>query len=113
LIYAMSRATLLTIPIARGDVTPVGVAGAPDGRHAYVASGRANSVAVIDVPRMAITATIAVGQRPWGIAVARDGRRVFTANGMSNDLSIIDANTSKVVATIKVGQRPWGIALVP
>ena len=83
----------------------------PDESRLYVATGRGNSVAVIDTATNRVERFIAVGQRPWGIAITPDGRRLYAANGLSNDVSVIDVNASRVIATIKVGDGPWGLAL--
>jgi len=88
---------------------PVGLVLSPDEKRIYVATGRGNSVAVIDTAAFRLLGAIPVGQRPWGIAVSRDGSRLFTANGLSNDVSVIDTASNKVVATIKAGDGPWGV----
>lgn len=95
---------------------PVGVAISPDDFTLYVATGRADSVAVIDVanPREPVLATeIPVGQRPWGVGLCCDGRKLYTANGVSNDVSVIDTEERRRIATIPVGDGPWGIAIAP
>ena len=90
---------------------PVGLVLGPDEKRLYVATGRGNSVAVIDTATNRIERFIAVGQRPWGIAISRDGRRLYAANGLSNDVSVIDVAAARVIATIKAGDGPWGLAL--
>lgn len=104
-----------TIELPRGDgstqLKPKGVVVSADGKRVYVATGRGNSVAVIDGDSLALITLIPVGQRPWGIAMTPDGRKVYTANGLSNDISVIDTASNKVIATIKAGDGPWGIAL--
>jgi len=98
------------------DQRPVGVAISPDDFTVYVATGRADSVAVVDVanPREPVLASeIRVGQRPWGIALCCDGRKLYTANGVSNDVSVIDTRARRLIATIPVGDGPWGIAVAP
>ena len=104
-----------TIDLPRMDgaaqLKPKGVVVSPDGRRVYVATGRGNSVAVIDADQLSLINLIPVGGRPWGIALTPDGRKLYTANGLSNDVSVIDTATTKVIATIKAGDGPWGIAL--
>ncbi|HXC49702.1 MAG TPA: beta-propeller fold lactonase family protein [Candidatus Limnocylindrales bacterium] len=92
-------------------VRPKGVACSPDGKRLYVATGRGNSVAVVDLDARRVRSQIAVGQRPWGIALTRDGSKLYTANGLSNDVSVIDTKNETVVATIKAGDGPWGIVV--
>ncbi len=95
---------------------PVGVVASGDGRWAYVATGRAGTVAVLDVenPRHpALAASISVGGRPWGIGLTSDGRKLYTANGSSNDVAAVDSATRKVVAKIRVGEGPWELSIGP
>src|SRR5438874_7846905 len=90
---------------------PVGVTLSPDERLAYIATGRANTVAEIDLAARRRVAIIPVGRRPWGIAISGDGRTVYTANGLSGDVSVIDTATRRVVATIKAGAGAWGVVI--
>ena len=85
---------------------PKGIAVSADGKRVYVATGRGNSVAVIDGESLNFMELIPVGQRPWGIALSADGRKLYTANGLSNDISVIDTFTNKVITTIKAGDGP-------
>lgn len=93
------------------DVTPVGMALSPDGRTAYVGLGRANHVAVVDVPSRQVKAYVLAGKRAWGVAVSRDGKRVYVANGLSDDMTIIDAGTLKPTKTLKVGRVPHTVVI--
>jgi len=113
--------TVNVIDVMNGSVTqkiklgprdhPVGLTLSKDEKQLYVATGRGNSVVVIDTKANRVTTTIPVGQRPWGLALAKDGKRLYVANGLSNDVSVIDIATLRVVATIKTGDGPWGIAI--
>jgi PQQ-dependent catabolism-associated beta-propeller protein len=89
------------------DVSPVGMALSPDGRTAYVALGRANHVAVVDVPSRQVKGYVLVGKRPWGVTVSRDGSRLYVANGQSDDLTIVDTGTLKGIRTVSVGRLPY------
>jgi PQQ-dependent catabolism-associated beta-propeller protein len=93
------------------DVTPVGLALAPDGRTAYVGLGRANHVAVVDVASRQVKAYVLAGKRAWGVAASRDGKRVYVANGLSDDMTVIDAATLKAVKTLKVGRVPHTVVI--
>jgi PQQ-dependent catabolism-associated beta-propeller protein len=111
IIDVRTHAATATIAITDSGAKPVGVALSPDERLAYVATGRANSVAVVDLAARRQVASIPVGRRPWGIAISGDGRTVYTANGLSGDVSVIDTGTRQVVATIKAGAGPWGVVV--
>jgi YVTN family beta-propeller protein len=95
------------------EIKPMGVCVSPDGKLVYVATGRGNSLAVIDGVNNRLVTMIPVGNRPWGVAVSPDGRKVYTANGLSNDVSVVDTATNKVIGTIKAGDGPWGITIRP
>ena len=56
------------------QVTPVDLVITADGSRAYVALGRANHVAVVDVPTRRVIDYILVGKRAWGAGAQR--RRV-------------------------------------
>jgi PQQ-dependent catabolism-associated beta-propeller protein len=92
---------------------PKGIACSADGKRLYLATGRGNSVAVLDASTLQLVTIIPVGQRPWGIALTPDGKKLYAANGLSNDVSVIDTSTNQVIRTIKAGDGPWGIAMKP
>jgi YVTN family beta-propeller protein len=93
------------------DVTPVGMALAPDGKTAYVGLGRANHVAVVDVASRQVKGYVLVGKRAWGLALSRDGKRLYVANGLSDDLTIVDTESLKAVKTLKVGRVPHTVVV--
>src|SRR5437868_431612 len=113
--YVDARADTVAGAVVVGDRTtkPTGLALSPDEKTLYLANGRSNDVAVIDVASRSVVATIAVGERPWGIALSGDGRTLYTANGRSGSVSIIDVTSRRVTATIAVGGRPYSVLLVP
>jgi YVTN family beta-propeller protein len=93
-------------------IRPMGIVTSPDGKRAYVTTGRSKSVLVISTGADEITGTIAdVGDRPWGIGITPDGKTLYTANGPSNDVSVIDVATMTVQQKIPAGNSPWGIAI--
>jgi YVTN family beta-propeller protein len=93
------------------EVTPVDVRITRDGRRAFVALGRANHVAVVDVAGRKVQDYILVGHRPWGLALTSDERLLYVANGLSDDITIIDAERLKVVTSVPVGQVPYGFLI--
>jgi YVTN family beta-propeller protein len=72
----------------------------------YVALGRANRVAFVDVATRTVRALVPVGKRAWALALSADGQRLFVAGGLSNDLTAIDTRGARVLGTIPVGQVP-------
>jgi PQQ-dependent catabolism-associated beta-propeller protein len=93
------------------QVTPVDVLITADGQRAYVALGRANHVAVVDVPKRKVIDYILVGKRSWGLALTTDEKKLYVANGLSDDITIIDTASLKPVKSVPVGMVPYGILI--
>lgn len=93
------------------DVTPVGITMTGDGETAYVALGRANHVAVVDVASRDVEDYILVGSRAWNTTLTRDESRLIVANGLSDDLSVIDTATRRVVKSVPVGRVPYAVLI--
>lgn len=95
----------------REEVTPVDVLISRDGSRAFVALGRANHVAVVDVPSRRVLDYILVGHRPWGLALTADEKTLYVANGLSDDVTIVDAERLTAVTSVPVGQVPYGFLI--
>jgi len=93
------------------QVTPVDLLITRDGSRAYVALGRANHVAVVDVASRKVIEYILVGRRAWGLSLTHDEKKLYVANGLSDDISIIDTTNLKVIKSIPVGRVPYGILI--
>jgi YVTN family beta-propeller protein len=112
LVDAINHRVLQKISLREG-MLPMGVATSRDGKELYVSTGRANSVAVVDLTKAELVATIPVGKRVWSIALSPDGKKLYTANGATNDVSVVNPAARKELKRVKVGDGPWGIAIVP
>ena len=93
------------------EITPVGIVLSVDGKTAYVALGRANHVAVVDVASRKVRGLILVGKRAWGLAVSRDNKTLYVANGMSDDVSVVDVASMRAVKTVKAGRVPHSVVI--
>ena len=93
------------------DVTPVGVTVTGDGKTAFVALGRANHVAVVDVASKRVEDYILVGSRAWNAALTRDESLLFVANGLSDDISVIDVPARRVIKSVPVGRVPYAVLI--
>ena len=91
------------------DVTPVGITTTADGATAFVALGRANHVAVVDVASRDVEEYILVGSRAWNTTLNRDESILYVANGLSDDISIIDVADRKVIKSVPVGRVPYAV----
>jgi len=91
------------------DITPVGLERSRDGRTMFVALGRANHVAFVDIAGKKVERTVLAGKRAWGLALNRDGSRLYVANGLSDDLTVIDVAGGNTLKTVPVGRVPYGV----
>lgn len=94
------------------DITPVGVAMTRDGKRAFVALGKANHVAFVDVVTRQVTDLVLVGKRAWGLGLDKAERTLYVVNGLSDDLTIVDVAGAKPVKTIRVGRVPHSVVVV-
>ncbi|HEV2676079.1 MAG TPA: beta-propeller fold lactonase family protein [Aliidongia sp.] len=98
------------------DSEPQGVAVAPNGTTAYVAS-LFGGVSVIDAAQFpqTVTATIATGTFPPGVALSPDGTRAYVTNGLTStpEVSFIDTSNNTVTASVAVPGTPAGVAVSP
>ena len=93
------------------DVTPVGITTTGDGKTAFVALGRANHVAVVDVASLGVEDYILVGSRAWNTTLNRDESLLFVANGLSDDISVIDVADRRVIKSVPVGRVPYAVLI--
>jgi PQQ-dependent catabolism-associated beta-propeller protein len=88
------------------DVTPVGMTINEAGDTVYVALGRANHIAFVNVASHEIEGYTLVGSRAWEARLSPDEKLLYVANGLSDDVSIIDLATRKNIRTISAGRIP-------
>ena len=93
------------------DVTPVGITVTGDGKTAFVALGRANHVAVVDVASLGVTDYILVGSRAWNTTLNRDESLLYVANGLSDDISVIDVSARRAIKSVPVGRVPYAVLI--
>jgi PQQ-dependent catabolism-associated beta-propeller protein len=94
------------------DITPVGILMTRDGRRAFVALGKANHVAFVDVASRKITHLVLVGKRAWNLALDKAEARLFVINGLSDDMTVVDVAGAKAIKSIPVGRVPYGVVVV-
>jgi len=102
-----------TVPGARADdITPVGITMTRDGKRAFVALGRANHVAFVDVASRKVTHLVLVGKRAWNVALNKAESQLLVVNGLSDDMTIVDVASAKALKTIAVGRVPYMAVVV-
>jgi len=94
-------------------IQPVGIELTADGKHAFIALGPSNHVAVVDRETYEPIEYILVGRRVWHTALTPEQDKLYTTNGVSGDVSVVDIATMKAEKSIKVGRFPWGAAILP
>ncbi len=107
----IARVDFLPPGLRHEQVTPVDVLITKDGSRAYVALGRADHVAVIDVKKRAVLDYVLVGKRPWGLALNNDESQLYVANGFSDDVTVIDTASLNSIISVSVGRIPYGILI--
>lgn len=74
---AVEKSERLNLP---GHPLPAGMAFSEDGKTAYVAFSRNNTVAVIDTESRQVKREVAVGMAPFGVAFSPKQKRIFVTN---------------------------------
>jgi YVTN family beta-propeller protein len=93
------------------DITPVGITMTADGKRAFVALGKANHVAFVDVAARKVDKLVLAGKRAWGVTLNKAQDRLYVVNGLSDDLTIIDVSAAKALKTLPVGRVPYGVVI--
>jgi PQQ-dependent catabolism-associated beta-propeller protein len=101
------------VPGARStEITPVGITMTRDGSKAFVALGKANHVAFVDVASRKVSALALVGKRVWAVALNQAETLLYAVNGLSDDMSIVDVGSAKALKTVRVGRVPYMAVVV-
>ena len=94
------------------DITPVGIQMSKDGKRAFVALGKANHVAFVDVAARKVTNLVLVGKRAWNVTLDKAEARLYVVNGLSDDVTVVDVAGAKALKSIPVGRVPYGLVIV-
>ncbi|WP_342364944.1 beta-N-acetylglucosaminidase domain-containing protein [Streptomyces sviceus] len=115
-----SGASVSSIDLASGTTKNIAVGDNPgevvvsaDGRTAYAANQGSNTVSVIDVASVKVTATVAVGRVPACLALTPDGDTLWVANYTDGTVQSIDTATLRTGTPVPVGDGPENMAITP
>ncbi len=78
---------MATIPVG---LNPQDITWSADGRFAYIANVNDNTVSVINVDSMSVTATIPTGASPTSIAVLPDGTTGYVTNLKDGTITLLN-----------------------
>ncbi len=80
-----------------------------DEKFAYVATGDANSVTVMETATDQIIKTIPVGIDPWRAYASPDGKYMVVPNNGDKTISVIDAKSHTLVSSLPGGSDMTGV----
>ena len=80
-----------------------------DEKYAYIATGDANSVTVLDTGTDKIVRTIPVGLDPWRAYASPNGKHMVVPNNGEQTVSVIDTKSHALVATLPGGKDMTGV----
>jgi YVTN family beta-propeller protein len=99
-----------TIPVGN---RPRGIAVAPDGKRAYVALGKDDAVAVIDIAARRTVDRIPVGADPEQVAISPDGRTIYVSNEALDSATAVTVSGHALRFRVAVGREPEGVSVGP
>ena len=119
-IAVINRKTMTTTEVEVLVSRPHGLAIAPDGKHAYVASLGTNQIAVYDAARE----HVGIVEVPGGdtsqvmvqLAVSPDGKTLVATSQLTGKLLVFDLadpNQPKLVQRVNTGDWPWLVTFTP
>jgi DNA-binding beta-propeller fold protein YncE len=90
-----------------------------DKKVLYVSLWGGEKVAVVDIDKLAVRATIAVGSNPNDMTLTKNGRYLFVSHANDNSVSVIDTQQEKVIEVFSsalfpnspAGSTPNAVAL--
>ena len=86
-------------------------AGASEAREIYVSNEKGNSITIVDGDKLAVVATVPVGNRPRGIALSPDGKWLYICASEDDTIEIMDTATRQIVGTLPSGPDPEVIVI--
>jgi YVTN family beta-propeller protein len=99
-----------TIPVGN---RPRGLAISPDGKRAYIALGRDDAVAVLDIAKHEVVDRIPVGSDPEQVALSPDGRTVYVSNEAIDSATAVTVDGHAMKFRVAVGKEPEGVIVSP
>src|SRR5262249_40450168 len=80
----------------------------PDGRFAASTHSESEDVAIIDIAKRSVAATVKIGKGPGFPTFSPDSTKLYVMNSGMGDVAVVDLKTMAVSARHKVGKDPFG-----
>ena len=80
---------------------------------AYVSNEKDDSISVIDLDSLEVTATLDVGMRPRGLLLSSDNKLLYICASDSDRVQVMDLATRKIIKELPSGADPEQFALHP
>jgi YVTN family beta-propeller protein len=103
-------AVVATIPVGN---RPRGLALSADGARAYVALGKDDAVAVVDVASRRVVDRIPVGADPEQVAISPDGKTIYVSNEALDSATAVSVTGKATRFRVPVGKEPEGVTVSP
>jgi YVTN family beta-propeller protein len=99
-----SRRVVGSVSVGR----PHNIAMHPNGQTAYVGSQTPGkfALAVVDLPRRAVTASVPLDRTPRGLEFTPDGKRLYLTQAGVDAVVVLDAATNGIISQIPMGVSP-------
>lgn len=78
---------------------------------AYVSNEKDDSISVIDLDSLEVTATLDVGMRPRGLLLSSDNKLLYICASDSDRVQVMDLATRKIIKELPSGADPEQFAL--
>lgn len=80
-----------------------------NGKHLFVSNRVANSISMIDMQAMTVTAQLPAPGGPDCIELLADGKTLMFSSRWARKLSFVDLDSRKLVRQVPVGRSPHGV----
>jgi YVTN family beta-propeller protein len=92
---------------------PAGLHMNKDGSRLYVTGNVSNSLLVVDLLKMEVSATFGVGNKPYTCAITADESTAYVSDWGEEDVAIIDLKGGSPIRKVKVQEKPNDLLLTP
>jgi YVTN family beta-propeller protein len=107
----VSETMICAINLAQECAHMVGIS--PDGKRAYTANIRSNTITEVDTKGCEVVRHIAVPDRPEGMTFSPDGLFIYCACREAGRIAVIDCERGEMVGQVETGHGPVRVVITP